>query len=239
MSVCLSLEDYKKYSSEFNIVKSVDKELGANIGRIWLEVLGLDGEVSSKVTGFVSRGVSVYALVSDMYDDSFNFYEWVSSRLTFDLKTKLTPFNYQLIMGEGTYPRPIEEILLELKSLRGSSTVPISYDDGATTVLEETYFTLKTSRQEFDIYEEDGKVSIGRKEDPKYRKSFILDEKGVSRNHCLVRVLEGSLSIYDLNSTNGVRLNGSRITPSSWVLVRDGDTIRIGTAEITVSAREV
>jgi pSer/pThr/pTyr-binding forkhead associated (FHA) protein len=59
----------------------------------------------------------------------------------------------------------------------------------------------------------------------------------VSRYHCLFEIDPPYIWVRDLDSTNGTYLNERRIKPSKELLelVRDGDTIRVGTLEMTVT----
>lgn len=53
-------------------------------------------------------------------------------------------------------------------------------------------------------------------------------EKGVSRRHAAIRQGEDTLTLIDLNSTNGTYLNGQRLLPNQPRVLRDGDEIRLG-----------
>jgi hypothetical protein len=55
---------------------------------------------------------------------------------------------------------------------------------------------------------------------------LMLDNLGVSRRHAQLREVEGRFVIEDLNSTNGVFVNGRRITSAAEV--NGGDEIKIG-----------
>jgi pSer/pThr/pTyr-binding forkhead associated (FHA) protein len=54
---------------------------------------------------------------------------------------------------------------------------------------------------------------------------LMLDEEGVSRHHCRISQVGGSWMIEDLNSVNGVRVNGERIEGSGPI--QEGDEIAI------------
>ncbi len=61
-----------------------------------------------------------------------------------------------------------------------------------------------------------------------------VDEARVSRTHAKIVVTENAVTLRDLDSTNGVRVNGARIacpTP-----LREGDIIGIGSIEISIVA---
>jgi FHA domain len=61
-----------------------------------------------------------------------------------------------------------------------------------------------------------------------------IDESAVSRNHAVLLADDNQCVIEDLNSTNGVKVNGRRVDRK---LLHDGDTIIIGTAELTYQLR--
>jgi len=67
-----------------------------------------------------------------------------------------------------------------------------------------------------------GETTIGRGTSVDVR----INEDGVSRNHAkIVRELDGTAKIMDLNSTNGTYVNGRRIEIES---LREGDRVRVG-----------
>lgn len=53
-------------------------------------------------------------------------------------------------------------------------------------------------------------------------------EQGVSRRHAMIRRGEDTLTLVDLDSTNGTFLNGQRLLPNQPRVLRDGDEIRVG-----------
>jgi two-component system, cell cycle response regulator len=69
-------------------------------------------------------------------------------------------------------------------------------------------------------------MSIGRSADCEIQ----LEDEGVSRRHAkVVRRDDGSLEVFDLQSTNGTFCNGERVTSR---VLQDGDKIQIGTTTI-------
>src|SRR5689334_15006478 len=66
------------------------------------------------------------------------------------------------------------------------------------------------------------KFMIGRSEDCQLRPSSDL----ISRQHCLITVLENSAKIEDLGSRNGTYLNGEKLTGPSEL--KAGDKISVG-----------
>lgn len=58
--------------------------------------------------------------------------------------------------------------------------------------------------------------------------SYGAAEQGVSRRHAMIKVGEDTLTLTDLDSTNGTYLNGQRLLPNQPRVIRDGDEIRLG-----------
>lgn len=239
MSTVLSVADYNQFSNEFKVISSIDKSMGANIGAVWRDILSLGDDTSSKVKGFLSRGENVYALVSDRYEDSFNLIEWVSQRLSFRPKVAVNALNYSLVFGKGVLPRSSEEVLSEIRSVRGVSARTSKVESevnsfapvGATSVLSDDYFVLHAAGISFEVYDEGDEYTLGRSPEC----DFVISDGGVSATHCKLRNLDGTLQIFDLGSTNGVRLNKKRIRSHEWVILREGDSVKIGRITLKVS----
>ena len=60
---------------------------------------------------------------------------------------------------------------------------------------------------------------------------YCLNATGVSRYHMKVDCIDGDIYIADLNSTNGVYHNGTRISVNRPVKICKGDHIKIGLCE--------
>jgi ABC-type multidrug transport system ATPase subunit/pSer/pThr/pTyr-binding forkhead associated (FHA) protein len=73
------------------------------------------------------------------------------------------------------------------------------------------------------------RVSIGRSGD----NDVVLDHPLVSRYHALIEKMGTRFRLRDLESTNGVFVNGVRIQKESWLT--DGDTITVGGADFVLS----
>lgn len=54
----------------------------------------------------------------------------------------------------------------------------------------------------------------------------VLDDKNVSRHHCVLEAADGGWSVQDLRSTNGTKVNG---TPVARTTLADGDELTLGT----------
>jgi pSer/pThr/pTyr-binding forkhead associated (FHA) protein len=57
---------------------------------------------------------------------------------------------------------------------------------------------------------------------------FAAYEMGVSGLHAAVQHTTDGVQIVDLGSTNGTYVNGRRLIPSQYYVLRDGDEIRFG-----------
>jgi len=73
-------------------------------------------------------------------------------------------------------------------------------------------------------------ISIGRASD----NDVIVDDPEVSRHHCQLKLQHGAYSLADLGSRNGSWVNGQQV---SEVALGPGDSIRIGSTEITFEVR--
>ncbi len=72
----------------------------------------------------------------------------------------------------------------------------------------------------------DGDLVIGREGD------LVIADPEISRRHCLIRIVDGTLVLDDLQSLNGTWVNGKRIELPT--LLAPGDTIVLGTSAIEV-----
>lgn len=79
----------------------------------------------------------------------------------------------------------------------------------------------------------DGSVSIGRKEGNTIR----LMERNVSRRHARLLKNNGAVFIEDLDSYNGIRINGERI--AGRYEVKEGDLVEIGDYHLALQRSEV
>ena len=62
--------------------------------------------------------------------------------------------------------------------------------------------------------------------------SIFLDEDGVSRNHAEIFIMGGCVEIIDLNSRNGISVNGEK---TRKCFLNNGDKIAIGCVELAFS----
>jgi ABC transport system ATP-binding/permease protein len=64
---------------------------------------------------------------------------------------------------------------------------------------------------------------------------LVLDVSLVSRIHCRLEAHHETLEVVDLESTNGVFVNGERVTRAHLI---PGDTLRVGRVELAVGRTE-
>lgn len=81
-----------------------------------------------------------------------------------------------------------------------------------------------TGVREFEIVDEE--VHMGRELDNTLR----LPDPSISRHHCVLRKVGGGYEIQDLQSSNGVLVNGNRVQSSP---LRNGDRITLGQVQLT------
>lgn len=64
--------------------------------------------------------------------------------------------------------------------------------------------------------------------------TFTINDSYVSRIHCEFNMIDGIISVKDLNSTNGTKVNGELICPMTKVFLETGDRIKIGKVELVL-----
>jgi FHA domain-containing protein len=71
---------------------------------------------------------------------------------------------------------------------------------------------------------------VGRRDDRRdIRPEISVSDPGTSRRHAkLVKNADGSISLLDLASMNGTRLNGTEVAPGSRHPLKEGDQVTIG-----------
>jgi len=75
------------------------------------------------------------------------------------------------------------------------------------------------------------KTTVGRTPD----NDLQIDAKFISRNHAVILAGPNHTIIEDLNSTNGVAVNGKRITRHT---LRDGDSVSVGKTTFRFAVRQ-
>ncbi len=62
----------------------------------------------------------------------------------------------------------------------------------------------------------------------------MIDDKMVSRRHCLIQKIKNDFFIKDLNSANGTFINSLRVPSDNYVKLKKNDIIRLGKTELTI-----
>lgn len=75
-----------------------------------------------------------------------------------------------------------------------------------------------------------GYYMIGRHQECQIRPK----SRSVSRRHCVLHFQGDRLSAMDLASTSGSKRNADRFTPKTWVVLEDGDTLKLGKVQFRV-----
>jgi len=100
-------------------------------------------------------------------------------------------------------------------------TVPITNNPNE---VEEPLYVLSLLNNELKTTSwklQQGEYNIGRSSENR----IILDDITVSRNHCILHILKDKVTLIDLNSTNGIFVNGDL---EEKVDLSSGDRLQIG-----------
>lgn len=100
-------------------------------------------------------------------------------------------------------------------------TVPITNNPNE---IEEPLYVLSLLNNELKTTSwklHPGEYNIGRSSENR----IILDDITVSRNHCILHILKDKATLIDLNSTNGLFVNGDL---EEKVELNSGDRLQIG-----------
>jgi pSer/pThr/pTyr-binding forkhead associated (FHA) protein len=84
-----------------------------------------------------------------------------------------------------------------------------------------------SSTETFDLYARSSRIGRGSDND------IPIPDAPVSRQHAELRYEDDRFRIYDLNSTYGTRVNGTRVPPEGADL-KDGDEVQLGTRTVLV-----
>ncbi len=81
---------------------------------------------------------------------------------------------------------------------------------------------------------------VGRRSDSEdIHPEITVGDPGISRRHArILRAADGALSLLDLGSMNGTRLNGAAVEPNVATPLADGDQVTLGCwTRLVVKAR--
>ena len=137
--------------------------------------------------------------------------------------SKLKPITIILIIAGVLIVIAVVIILiLNISKKNKRQLLNISGSNTQIKTIPEAY--LKYSEQKYKITEKD--LVLGREEG----NDLMIPDLMISRRHCLVTYEGSNFIIKDLSSKNGTFVNGKKITNT---ILRSGDIIKVGTAEIT------
>ena len=75
-----------------------------------------------------------------------------------------------------------------------------------------------------------GGVTIGRNPD---QSQFVLGDDTVSRRHAVLRIQGENVTLEDLDSTSGTKVNGSFLSPHQSIILTSGDVVEFGAVRMT------
>lgn len=126
----------------------------------------------------------------------------------------------------------IQQLETDLQQHRFSSTLDTSAQTGEEPALEGPPRVLIRADGNTDFVHVLGRrTRIGRGSD----NEIVLDTKHVSRYHAVLLAGPVHTSIEDLNSTNGVFVNGKRVNRQ---VLKDGDKVHIGKSQFRYTVRD-
>ncbi len=101
----------------------------------------------------------------------------------------------------------------------GAMTLRIEVEGGATPII------LKPKNHDMILGRRDPTTGAAPEVDLTPYAGYRM---GVSRKHASLRLQENQLNLWDLGSSNGTFINGTRLSPHRPYPIRDGDEIRLG-----------
>jgi predicted component of type VI protein secretion system len=119
------------------------------------------------------------------------------------------------------------------------------HGDGKTArIVTNTYVLLHIDNvKEPVIFCPSRRMTLGRWHEATPRKPDIdlapysARENGVSRIHAAIQMQDDNITIKDMGSCNGTRVNGVRVQPGESFVLSDGDEIRLGRLAIEVGIK--
>jgi hypothetical protein len=176
-------------------------------------VAALDLTISSSLEGLLLEAQATELFICELEDILGSV---ISSKVQLQLRTdtSFAPGDVSLALAEPNRESTSDEI--------SEPTGPASATGFATT---EHKLVLRLGADDHEI---NGSFTIGRSSSS----DMVIADSEASRIHAEVSRVGGALSVRDLGSTNGTRVN-DRIIEASTILSA-GDVIRIGNTEISV-----
>jgi len=88
---------------------------------------------------------------------------------------------------------------------------------------------FKLTLEQFQHY--GGEVTIGRKPGAAH---LVIDNTSISKTHAIIAIENKQLTVKDNDSSNGTKVNDSRITPGRSTTLKNGDKLQLGEVSLTV-----
>lgn len=104
----------------------------------------------------------------------------------------------------------------------GSETIPINYNGGESP-FPRKIMTWLDGRDTFMITKTP--FILGREAE---KVDFVIDDRGISHQHLAIVRENEEFFAEDLNSKNGIKINGVQAAPGAKVKIHSGDVITIG-----------
>jgi hypothetical protein len=112
-----------------------------------------------------------------------------------------------------------------------------------TTILESSHQTslmayelVHVNNENSSISLKEGCIKIGRDH---MKSDTVIDCEGISRIHLEINLCHGIIQIRDLKSLNGTYINNQKITPDTWYVLTEKDTLKIAQEEYKISNKPV
>lgn len=135
--------------------------------------------------------------------------------------------------GTAVYPT---NTLQRVAAVSPDVTFPDEAQDApmALSILDENEVLPLMGRRDFTI----GRATEGQPIIPDVDLTpYGAYENGVSRMHAVVRMSDQRITITDLGSANGTRVNGKKLTPHVASPIRHGDVLIFGRLKIQILVR--
>ncbi len=98
----------------------------------------------------------------------------------------------------------------------------------STVALSEAYLTVESGGRQERITLTDSSVVIGRGQT---YGTYIITDSAISGSHCRIEKVNDCYLLTDLSSTNGTKLNGTKLVQQKQYPLNQGDLIRTGRTE--------
>ena len=178
------------------------------------------------------------SIVMSVLYGNLTYYTTIQSSHVFHVGEQ--PNNYLVIPNLGydmAFTPNGKNFQIEISNSQGKRTVFAEFDVSTVIDIEEkiaVYISENTGKPVFVQMPSDCEIHIGKSDKISTdgsRNEIVLDLPYISRSHFKIVRKKGHTTVYDNNSTNGLFLNGKRI---SSAVVKSGDVLSIFTIRLIV-----